>query len=167
MKINMKRLPLFSSINQIEEFLKTKKSSGLKVEIISNKDKYECISETLWNVKFRMLSKTDRHTVFRFLNFFTNYSISHLKRLSTKWRNGTLKYNPSRNRNKFSKKYFPSDIALLIRTDIAHGCFERECNSDNFETRVQTRTRGICHYSENFNWTHLQPQKQHQSIQVF
>lgn len=122
MKINMKRLPLFGSINQVEEFLKTNKTSGLKIEIISKKDKYECISEILWNVKFRMLSKTDRHTVFRFLNFFTNYSISHLKRLSSKWRNGTLKYNPNRNRNKFSKTYFPKDIALLIKTDIAHEC---------------------------------------------
>ena len=121
MKINMKRLPLFSSINQIKEFLKTNKSSGLKIEIISKKDKYECINEILWNVKFRKLSKTDRHAVFKVLKFFTNYSISHLKRLSSKWRNGTLKYNPSRNRNKFSRKYFPTDIALLVKTDIAQG----------------------------------------------
>lgn len=121
MKINMKRLPLFSSINQIKEFLKTNKSSGLKIEIISKKDKYECINEILWNVKFRKLSKTDRHAVFKVLKFFTNYSISHLKRLSSKWRNGTLKYNPNRNRNKFSRKYFPTDIALLVKTDIAQG----------------------------------------------
>ena len=122
MKINMKRLPLFGSINQIEEFLKTNKSSGLKIEIISKKDKYECINEILWNVKFRRLSKTDKHTVFKFLKFFTAYSVSHLKRLSSKWRNGTLKYNSARNRNKFSRKYFPSDIALLIKTDTVHGC---------------------------------------------
>ena len=122
MKINMKRLPLFSSIDQIKEFLKTNKSTGLKIEIISKRDKYECINEIFWNVKFRGLSKTDRHTVFKFLNFFTAYSVSHLKRLSSKWRNGTLKYNPGRNRNKFSRKYFPTDIALLIKTDAAHSC---------------------------------------------
>lgn len=122
MKINMKRLPLFGSINQIKEFLKTNKSSSLKIEIISKKDKYECINQTLWDVKFRRLSKTDKHTVFKFLKFFTAYSISHLKRLSSKWRNGTLKYNPARNRNKFSRKYFPPDIALLIKTDAVHGC---------------------------------------------
>ena len=122
MKTNMKRLPLFSSINQIKEFLKTNKNSGLKIEIISVKDKYRCISEVLWNVRFRRLSKTDKHIVLKFLNFFTNYSISHLKRLANKWRNGALSYNPSRKRNKFSKKYYPVDIALLIKTDIAHGC---------------------------------------------
>jgi len=118
----MKRLPLFSSINQIEEFLKTNTLSGLKIEIISIKDKYQCINEVLWNLKFRRLSKTDKHTVFRFLKFFTGYSISHIKRLAVKWRGGTLKYNPSKNRNTFSRKYYPKDIDLLIKTDTAHHC---------------------------------------------
>jgi len=122
MKIIMKRLPLLSSINQIKNFLKTNKESGLKIEIISKKNKYECINEIFWNIKFRGLSKTDKHIVFKFLNFFTAYSVSHLKKLSRKWRNGTLKYNSSRNRNKFSRKYFATDIALLIKTDTAHGC---------------------------------------------
>ncbi len=118
----MKRLPLFGSINQIAEFLKTNKSTGLVIEIISKKDKYECINDVLWNIKFRRLSLSDKHTVFRLLRFFTGYSISHLKRLSTKWRSGVLKYSSSRNKNKFSRKYFPTDIALLIATDVAHKC---------------------------------------------
>lgn len=118
----MKRLPLFGSINQIAEFLKTNEKSGLKIEIISKKDKYECINEVLWNIRFRRLSLFEKHIVFRLLKFFTGYSISHLKRLSAKWRGGTLKYNSSRNRNRFSRKYFPTDIALLITTDVAHHC---------------------------------------------
>ena len=122
MKLNMKRLPSFASIDQIGKFLKTNKSSGLKIEIISKKNKYECINEILWNIRFRRLSLAEKHIVFQLLKFFTNYSISHLKRLSAKWRNGTLKYSPSHNRNKFSRKYFPGDIALLIKTDIAHHC---------------------------------------------
>lgn len=122
MKLNMKRLPLFGSINQITEFLKTNEKSGLKIEIISKKDKYNCINEVLWNIRFRRLSLFEKHIVFKLLKFFTGYSISHLKRLSAKWRGGTLKYNSSRNRNKFSRKYFPTDIALLIATDVAHHC---------------------------------------------
>lgn len=125
----MKRLPLFGSINQIEEFLKTNKQTGLKIEIISKKDKYMCINDILWNIKFRKLSLSDKHTVFRLLKFFTGYSISHLKRLGTKWRNGTLKFNSSRNRNKFSRKYFPTDIALLINTDAAHHCLSGKATS--------------------------------------
>ena len=134
----MKRLPLFGSINQIKEFLKTNKNSGLKIEIISNKNKYECINQVLWNVKFRSLSKTDRHTVFKFLNFFTAYSISHLKRLSSKWRNGTLKYNPNRNRNKFSRKYYATDIDLLIKTDIAHHCLNGKATKTILEREYKT-----------------------------
>ena len=121
-KINMKSLPLFGSIHQIEEFLNTNKKSGLKFEIISTKHKYEFISQTLWDVKYRMLAKTKKHIVLKYLKYFTKYSKSHLKRLANKWRSGTLAYNPSKNRNKFSRKYFPTDIALLIKTDIAHGC---------------------------------------------
>lgn len=118
----MKRLPLFSSIGQIEEFLNANKSSGLKMEIISIKHKYEFINQTLWDVKYRRLSRGEKHTVFKYLNYLTGYSKSHLKRLADKWRNGTLKYNPSRDRNKFGKKYYPTDISLLIKTDVAHGC---------------------------------------------
>ena len=129
----MKRLPLLSSINQITKFLKTNKESGLKIEIISKKNKYECINEILWNIKFRSLSKTNKHTVFKFLNFFTTYSVSHLKRLSRKWRNGTLKYNSSKNRNKFSRKYFATDIALLIKTDVAHGCLNGKTTKNILE----------------------------------
>lgn len=121
-KINMKRLPLFGSINQIEEFLNTNKSTGLKIEIIFIKHKYEFINQVLWDVKYRRLSRSEKHTVFKYLKYLTGYSKSHLKRLADKWRNGTLKYNPNRNRNKFGRKYYPSDIALLIKTDVAHGC---------------------------------------------
>jgi len=118
----MKRLPLFGSINQIEEFLNTNKSSGLKMEIVSIKHKYEFINQVLWDVKYRRLSKSEKHTVFKYLKYLTGYSKSHLKRLANKWRSGTLMYNPSRNRNRFSRKYYPTDIALLIKTDAAHGC---------------------------------------------
>ena len=126
MKINMKRLPLFGSIAQIEKFLNTNKSTGFKFEIISTKNKYEFINGTLWHVRYHRLSRKEKHSVLKYLNFFTRYSISHLKRLAYKWRNGTLAYNPIRKRNKFAKKYFPSDIALLIETDVVHDCLSGE-----------------------------------------
>lgn len=130
MKITMKRLPLFGSIDQIRNFLNTNKNSGLRIEIISVKDKYRCIGELLWNIHFRKLNKTDRHVVFRLLNFFTGYSLSHIKRLAKRWRNGTLVFNPSKDRHKFSRIYFPSDIALLIKTDVAHHCLSGETTKE-------------------------------------
>ena len=70
MKLNMKRLPLFKSIEQISEFLKTNKSVGFKVEIISKKEKYLCINEVFWNIGFRRLSLSEKHIVFKLLKFF-------------------------------------------------------------------------------------------------
>jgi capsule polysaccharide modification protein KpsS len=126
MKLNMKRLPLFNNIDKISKFLKANKKIGLKVEIISKKDKYLSINEILWNIRFRRLSLYKKHIIFKLLRFFTGYSLSHLKRLAYKWRNGTLKYNPSIKRNKFSRKYFSTDIKLLIDTDIVHHCLSGE-----------------------------------------
>jgi len=126
MNINMKRLPLFGSIDQIRNFLNTNRNSGLKIEIISIRDKYQCINEMLWNIRFRSLGKTDKRVVFKLLNFFTNYSVSHIKRLADRWRKGTLVFNPSKKRNRFSRTYYPTDIALLIKTDIAHNCLSAE-----------------------------------------
>jgi hypothetical protein len=122
----MKRLPLFGSIDQIRNFLNTNKSSGLKIEIILVKDKYICISEMLWNIRFKNLSKTEKHIVFKLLNFFTGYSISHVKRLAAKWRKGPLIFNPSKQKHKFTRIYSPSDIKLLITTDVDHSCLSAE-----------------------------------------
>ena len=122
MIFNMKSSPLFGSINQIEDFLNTNKQCGFKFEIKSKSDKYEFVSKTLWDVRYRTLSKREKHTVLRYLKCFTQYSKGHLKKLADKWRKGALAFNPGRKRNKFSRKYFANDIALLIKTDVAHSC---------------------------------------------
>jgi hypothetical protein len=76
----MKSSPLFGSIDQIEEFLNTNKSCGFKFEIKSTSDKYEFISKTLWDVRYRVLQKKKKHTVLKYLKFFTQYSKGHLKK---------------------------------------------------------------------------------------
>lgn len=122
----MKHLPLFGSISQMEEFLNTNKELGVQYEIISKRDKYEFIKNSLWAVKYNSLNKKDKHTVFRYLKYLSSYSKAQLKRLVRKWRQGKLFYHPSRQRNKFALKYFPSDIALLIKTDVWHECLSGE-----------------------------------------
>ena len=113
----MKHLPI-GSISQIDKFLKDNK--GMELEIISVREKYEFIRTVLVKNRYRNLSKKDKSLVSRYLRFFTRYSKGHLKKLIKKWKNGLLFYNPTRNRNKFSFKYEPADITLLIKTDIAH-----------------------------------------------
>lgn len=113
----MKHLPI-GSISQIDKFLKDNKE--IELEIISVKEKYEFIKAVLLKNRYRNLSKKDKHLVLKYLRFFTQYSKGHLKKLIKKWKRGLLFYNPTRNRHKFSFKYDPTDIALLIKTDSAH-----------------------------------------------
>lgn len=117
MRIIMKHLPI-GSISQIDKFLKDNK--GMELEIMSAKEKYEFMKIVLLKIRYNNLSKKDKHLVLKYLKFFTKYSKGHLKKLTKKWKKGLLFYNPSRNRNKFSCVYSPVDIALLIKTDIAH-----------------------------------------------
>lgn len=113
----MKHLPI-GSISQIDKFLKDNKE--MELEIVSVKEKYEFLRTVLVKIKYRSLSKKEKHLVLKYLKFFTKYSKGHLKKLIKKWKRGLLFYNPTRNRNKFSFKYEPVDIALLIKTDLAH-----------------------------------------------
>ena len=126
MTIIMKHLPLFGSIDQIQKFLYANKSLGVKYEIPTVRDKYELIKTVLAGIGYNYLDKKDKRVIFGYLKFMTGYSKGQLKRLIWKWRHGKLFYNPSRQRNKFARKYFPSDIALLIETDVAHECLSGE-----------------------------------------
>jgi len=123
----MKNAPLIRSIGQVKIFLKTNEELEIKYKIKSARDKYEFIKNILRSVKyFRLDSKNDKYQVLKYIKYFTGYSKRHLKRLVKKVRDGKLFYNPLRKRNKFCQKYFPTDIALLIKTDIAHHCLSGE-----------------------------------------
>lgn len=122
----MKNAPLITSIEQVQIFLNTNKSLGVKYEIPLIRDKYEFIKRIKWSIKFVSLNKKEKHLVFSYLKIFTGYSKSHLKRLMQRAIKGTLVYNPSRKRNKFAQTYFSTDIALLIKTDVLHNCLSGE-----------------------------------------
>lgn len=122
----MKNAPLISSIEQIKKYLKTNKDLEIKYEIPSVRDKYEFVKQIKWSIKYVSLNLSDKFYVLNYLKYFTGYSKSHLKRLIKKAVKGKLVYNPNRRRNKFAKKYFPTDISLLIKTDIAHECLSGE-----------------------------------------
>ena len=129
MKIIVKHLPLFGSICQIEDFLNANKRLGVKYEIHSVREKYEFIKNVLLAIGYNGLSRSDKHIVFCYIACLANYSNSQIKRLVKKWRQGKLFYNPTKQRNKFARKYFPSDIALLIQTDVLHDCISGEATS--------------------------------------
>lgn len=130
MTIIMKHLPLFGSIDQIQKFLYANKNLGIKYEIPTVKDKYELIKTVLAGIGYNYLDKKEKRVIFSYLKFMTGYSKGQLKRLIGKWRQGKLYCNPLRQRNKFARKYFPSDIALLIKTDVLHECLSGEATKE-------------------------------------
>ena len=132
----MKHL-LLGSIDQIEKFLNTNKELGIDLEISLTKDKYYFIKKVLLKFQYAKLDKNEKHIILKYLKYFTHYSKSHLKRCVKKWRAGKLYYNPIKNRNRFSLKYFPCDVALLIETDIAHDCISAEATKKILEREFE------------------------------
>ena len=119
MKINMKHLPT-GSICQMEEFLKS--NNEIAMEITEDKAKYEFVKSVLNESHYRKLKRAEKRIVQRYLKFLTGYSKGHIKTLISSWKKGLLYFNPVRKKNKFPVKYFASDIARLIETDVAHRC---------------------------------------------
>ncbi len=160
----MKHLPL-NSISQIEEFLKS--SSNLEMDIISVKDKYEFIKIVLVKIKYGKLSKKEKHSVLKYLKYFTNYSKSHLKKIINKWKKGLLYFNPSRDRNKFHCVYVPEDIALLIKTDIAHKCLNGKATKEilirEYEVFKKTKYENISKISVSHLYNLRNHNRQYQS----
>ena len=104
----------------MEEFLKS--NSEIAMEITADKEKYEFVSAVLLKIRYKKLKRPEKKIVQRYLKFLTGYSKGHIKTLISSWKKGLLYFNPARKRNKFPVKYFTSDIARLIDTDVAHGC---------------------------------------------
>lgn len=107
-----------------------KSNSSLKMEISMNSDKYDFVRAVLIKTRYAKLKKKGKRIVQQYLKFFTGYSNGHIKTLISKWKKGKLLWNVKRNRRKFPIKYFASDIARLIDTDVAHGCLNGKATQE-------------------------------------
>lgn len=115
----MNNLPT-GSICQMEEFLKS--NSEIAMQISKDKERYDFIRDVLIKTHYKKLKRKEKMIVQKYLKFLTGYSKGHIKKLISTWKKGLLFFNPTRVINKFAVKYFTSDIARLIDTDVAHGC---------------------------------------------
>ena len=111
-----------SSIKEVEEFLQG--NHKISFSITSKKERYELINNILFKFKYRKLNKKEKGLIKKYLMKLTRYTESHIKKLTKQWldNKSKLAYTDTRNRNKFKKKYYPSDVALLIKTDSVHEC---------------------------------------------
>ncbi len=122
MKINMNDSRI-GSLKQIKEFLKL--DSNFDFEIANKKEKYRWIEQALIKFRYHSLKKKkERIVVRKYIRKITGLSKAQLTRLIKKHRRvGKLIPNYfSLKKRKFKTIYEPTDIALLITTDVAHKC---------------------------------------------
>src|SRR3989344_3788553 len=107
----------FDNCTKLDNFLRS--SKGLAFSGGGKKAKYEWIKEVLGRVNFRGLEKKERGTVREYLSKVTGYSTSQLTRLISKYLQGSLRLADYQ-RHKFTTRFSPADIALLLKTDNLH-----------------------------------------------
>jgi transposase InsO family protein len=108
----------FANMEEVRDFLAGNKER--EFEISSRKDKYEFIADTLVSLSCAALRKKDKGVVKEALQKITGYEDRQMKRLIKKWKKKGLKFCKRKKTGAAVSTYAPKDIALLIKTDIAH-----------------------------------------------
>lgn len=118
MNIIMKNIEI-QSIEEMENFLSVNQKVDFLIE--TRKDKYNYISKILIQFRYKQAKRKTKKIIFRYLSKITNYSHIQMKRLIKEWKEEGLSVKTrEKNKNSFQRKYKAEDIALLIKTDIAH-----------------------------------------------
>lgn len=98
-------------------------AEALSFSIETRKEKYKWISGLLVKVRYKNITKKEKGIVLEYVRKITKYSEIQLKRLIKVFKKSGLKYKEQKhNSESFQTFYTREDIALLIKTDIAHGC---------------------------------------------
>jgi hypothetical protein len=113
------------SISQIEAFLTSVDGAiTFSLETKGNKNKqkmYDWIEETLSRLRYFSVAKNEKGTILKYLRAMTNLSRVQLKRLARRKKKYRTLTVVTSGRHSFPTKYRTQDIALLVRTDNAHG----------------------------------------------
>lgn len=117
MNIIMKNV-MFTDMREVRDFLNGNEKR--KFEIVSREKKYAFMADTLVHLSYRTLRKKEKGEVKECLQKITGYGVQQMKRLIKKWKKKGLRYGKPKKTGAAIPKYRPEDIALLIKTDIAH-----------------------------------------------
>lgn len=113
------------SITKVKAFLTTVDGNvtfDLEKKGYPNKQKmYDWIQNVLVRLRYDCVSKKERGTILRYLAMMTSLSHDRLKKLARRRKVHRRLRVSTASRHRFSTKYTPADIALLVKTDNAHG----------------------------------------------
>ena len=118
MTINMDDSRLVS-ITQIKAFLQV--GSGISFIGKSRDETYRWMEVILSRFWYFSLRKKEKTVIRTYLMKMTGYSDSQLTRLIKKKKDARVIRAVKGKQHTFEKKYAPKDVALLIKTDAAHG----------------------------------------------
>jgi transposase InsO family protein len=123
-----------ATIEQVKQFLEGNKSvefRGLSVE-----EKYDWIETVLVRFRYHRLKRAEKGVIRRYMQKVTGYSRSEVSRLIGEYKQTGRLRRTQYKRHRFPRRYPPSDIEMLARTDELHEwlsgpatkkIMEREC----------------------------------------
>jgi transposase InsO family protein len=107
------------TVEQVRQFLEG--SEGVEFRGLTVKEKYCWIEEVLIRFRYNRLKRAEKGVVRRYIQKVTGYAKSQVSRLIARYkRTGRLKKAEYR-RHCFPRKYTPSEVRLLAKTDELHG----------------------------------------------
>ena len=107
------------TIEQVRQFLEGSKS--VEFRGLTAKEKYRWIEEVLIRFRYHRLKREEKGVIRRYIQKVTGYSRSQSSRLIREYQQtGQLRRTQYR-RHRFPRRYTPSDVILLARTDELHG----------------------------------------------
>jgi len=107
------------TVEQVRQFLEG--SEAVEFKGLTPKEKYYWIEEMLIRFKYHRLKRAEKGIIRRYVKKVTGYSRSQVSRLIAEYkRAGRLRRTEYR-RHRFPRKYTPSEIGLLAKTDELHG----------------------------------------------
>jgi hypothetical protein len=113
------------SISKVKAFLTSIDGNvrfGREVKGYGNRQKmYDWINNVLVRLRYDRVTKHERGIILSYLEAMTPLSRDRLKKLARRRKKKRTLIIPTDNRHSFPAKYGPNDIALLSKTDNAHG----------------------------------------------
>ena len=107
------------TMEQVRQFLEG--SEAVEFRGLTTKEKYYWIEEVLIRFSYYRLKRAEKGVIRQYVQKVTGYSRSQVSRLIAEYkRTGRIKKTEYR-RHRFPRKYTPSEVQLLARTDELHG----------------------------------------------
>jgi len=150
-----------TNINQIEEFIKVagknknNNDNRVEFECRSRKERYAWIDQTLGRFHYFSLRKKERGIVRGFIISMTGISISQLTKLIAKKKRFGRIFSNQSGRHKFAVTYTTEDVALLVKTDNAHGRLSGKATRHIFEREYQIFNKKEYVRLQNISFSHI------------